>query len=411
MHDAWVDLAMSVRVAFQPIIDLGTGAVVAHDTVVRAQAGSTQSLYEWARQSGQLCATDINLALLVVQTATEYGSALPVQVNLLPASVAAPEAEYELARLAHDVQEAGRHVGEVVVQLTEDTSAAPHGAFLRGIGYLRELGFPVCVADVGEGDAGLWHLGMVRPDQVKLGPTLTTGVAGADVRWPIAAAVARFCTVADIPLTASGIQTPQQFAAVQELGIRHAQGDLLAPSHRRPLTALSHPLPRVVADSGTLDPLSATAPDPGGTVGATTTHRRPGPTVTQFSMPVVTVPVDANADTVHGLLARNPLVSSIVLVDEFERPVGWLDRTRFLFEVAGPFGHALNARRPVTRLAEPVPALPASTPALDALEQVAGRDPQHAYDDFVLISEFRRAVGVVRVADLLRAVADLRVRR
>ena len=393
---------MSVRVAFQPIVDLGTGAVVAHEVFVRSPSGSAEPLYDWARQAGRLCATDVDLAVSAVRTATEYGSALPVHVNLLPATLAAPEAEYELARLTREVQQAGRHLGEVVAELSEDTAGTHRGSFLRGVGYLREFGFRICVDDVGEGDAGLWLLGMVRPDQVKLGPLLSTGVTAEDVRRPMADAVARFCAAAGMPLTATGVQTPEQLAALHDLGIRHAQGDLLAPSHRRPLTVLPHALPRTTAAAGSAS--GETYRD----LGPTAT-RRVGPSVAQFAMPVVTVPADASADTVLGLLSRNPLVSSVVLVDEFERPIGWLDRTRFLFEVAGPFGHALNARRPVARLAEAVPGLPSSTAALDALELVTGRDPQHAYDDFVLISEFRRPVGVVRIVDLLRAGADLRV--
>jgi hypothetical protein len=100
-------------------------------------------------------------------------------------------------------------------------------------------------------------------------------------------------------------------------------------------------------------------------------------------------------------------VTVVVLIDEDRRPVGALDRNRFLLAVSGPYGHALRAGRPARLTADNPRILPAATHAGAALDLLEHGDPQRRNDDIVIVDEQGRCVGIAHVADVLRGIAEL----
>jgi EAL domain-containing protein (putative c-di-GMP-specific phosphodiesterase class I)/GGDEF domain-containing protein len=390
------DIELRARVAFQPMIDIATGAVVAHEALSTHDEALLR-VFDWARVTGRLAAVDVELAAGAARSAAEFGSPLPVQVRLMPETIAGKEADYSLPALAQAVEAGGRRPRDVVVAVGEQTAAVSRPALLRGLRLLADLGFGVWIVDVGDADAALWLLAEAEPDLVKLGPRLLSGIGQPEPR-AVAEGICHFCDRLDLPLAAAGIETADHLLLARDLGVRFVQGDLFAAPHRRPVSVI----PPAVDPTVLLPAATGT-----GTVEPAAPARRDR-LVSEFAVPAVTLPVDSEAETVRKLLASNPVLSSIVLTDEHDRPVGWLDRGRFLLAVAGPFGHALNARRPVARLAEAAPVIPADTTAVEALAQLAARDPTRAYDDFVLVDEYGRCAGLARVTDLLKVVADLR---
>nr|BFE80227.1 hypothetical protein GCM10020093_028280 [Planobispora longispora] len=131
-----------------------------------------------------------------------------------------------------------------------------------------------------------------------------------------------------------------------------------------------------------------------------------GPRVQEFLLPAVTLPEEATAEEIVEIFSSEPSITSVILVDEYQRPKGSLDRSRFLLSIASRFGHALHGKKPAIRLADSVRAVPKTTPAIAAM-QVAGRDTERVYDDLVVTDEVGRCMGIVRVSDLIRQVAAM----
>ncbi|MET1075725.1 MAG: diguanylate cyclase, partial [Umezawaea sp.] len=137
--------------------------------------------------------------------------------------------------------------------------------------------------------------------------------------------------------------------------------------------------------------------------------RATGPRVTDFLHPATTLPEDATSERVRELLAGQPSLSGVVLVDPDGRPVWSVDRNRFLLAVTGPYGHALHARRDAARLADRPHLIATDTGAVELLEIVAGADRVRTNDDLVVVDADERCLGVVRVADVVRGIAELKV--
>jgi hypothetical protein len=116
------------------------------------------------------------------------------------------------------------------------------------------------------------------------------------------------------------------------------------------------------------------------------------------------MPHTATADEVLDALNAETGITSIVLVDERQRPRATVDRTRFLLRLSGAYGHALHAHRPAVRLADAPRPVPRTVPAVAAL-RAAGQEDDRVYDDLVVVDELGRCLGIVRVADLIRGLS------
>jgi hypothetical protein len=119
--------------------------------------------------------------------------------------------------------------------------------------------------------------------------------------------------------------------------------------------------------------------------------------------PAVEVPDTAPGEAVRDAFARNPLAGSVVLVDAARRPVGFLDRNRYMLAVSARYGHALYAGRPARKLAEAPRTVDQGTDPADALERWLTADGR-GFDDIVVVDDAGACAGIVRVAELVTTV-------
>src|SRR5690606_32401553 len=207
-------------------------------------------------------------------------------------------------------------------------------------------------------------------------------------------AVRHICESTESQLVAEGVENEGQLNALRRNGVRLVQGNLLAPANRRPPKKLV--IPGVAAEI--TEPQAA----PVSTLAT-------GPRVTEFLSPATTLPHDVTAEKVREVLADHPEVNGVVLVDSRNRPQWTIDRNRFLLAVPGPYGHALHAHRPASRLADEPRVVTTATTAMEALSLITSSDQSRMYDDAVVVDETGRCLGAVRAGDLIRGMAELKV--
>ncbi|MHC0433090.1 EAL domain-containing protein [Streptomyces sp. O3] len=365
----------SLRFAFQPVVNLATSAVAALEILARPEAGDV--LAE-ARRDPEL---DGRLAAFAVRAAARQETLLPLHVNVFAATAADLGG---LAALRDAVHEAGRLPWEITVDLGPPFTHVPHTALLEAVAALRDDGFRICVDGVGDGDLPLRLLVDLGPELVKLDASLLA-------REPAVRAMRTLCEQSGALLAVEGVETERQCAAVRAAGAQLAQGELFAPPARRPVADVyvppQAPVPRQAAAAAV----------------------RAGPPVRQFVRPAALLPVSASAGQVRELLIGSPGVSGVLLVDAYGRPVRAVDRDRFLLPLSGRYGHALHAGRPAVRLADAPRTVGADATAWEVLDVVADGAPDRSGDDVAVLDREGRCVGVVRLADVVRALSDSRV--
>ncbi|SOE26204.1 diguanylate cyclase/phosphodiesterase [Streptomyces sp. OK228] len=364
----WTD---TVRFAFQPVVNLTTGGVAALEILARPESGD---ILAQARRDPEL---DGRLAALAIRAAARRETMLPLHVNVFAGTLA------DLGRLAalrDAVREAGRLPWEVTIDIGPPYTHVPHQALLEAVSTVRGEGFRICADGVGDGDAPLRLLTDLAPELVKLDASLLTRPAA--VR-----AMRTLCEQLGALLSVEGVETELQCAAAVSAGAQLAQGELFAPPARLPVADVYVPA---------LSPGVAAAP-------------RSGPSVRQFVRPAALLPATASAGQVRALLTGSPDVSGVLLVDPSGIPVRSVHRSRFLLSMSGPYGHALYADRPAAKLGDPPRTVGVDATAWEVLDVVADGERDRTSDDVAVVDHYGRCVGVVRLADLVRALSESRV--
>ncbi|MFF9131014.1 GGDEF domain-containing protein [Streptomyces sp. NPDC014806] len=367
MH-SWTD---TLRFAFQPVVNLTTGGVAALEILARPEAGD---ILAEARRDPEL---DRDLAVLAFRAAVRKETLLPLHVNVFAGTLA------DLGGLAalHDaVREAGRLPWEITVDIGPPYTHVPQRALLEAVTALRRQGFRISADGVGDGDVPLRLLTDLSPELVKLDASLLARPAA--VR-----AMRTLCDELGALLAVEGVETESQCTAALTAGAQLAQGELFAPPARLPAADVYVP-PR--------SPGIVPAP-------------RSGPPVRQFVRPAALLPAHASAGQVRALLTGSPDVSGVLLVDPAGVPVRSVHRSRFLLTMSGRYGHALYADRPAAKLGDPPRTVGIDATAWEVLDVVAVGGRDRTSDDVAVVDGRGRCVGVVRLADLVRALAESRV--
>ncbi|MEU9518997.1 GGDEF domain-containing protein [Streptomyces sp. NPDC048224] len=362
---SWTD---TLRFAFQPVVNLMTGGVAALEILARPEAGDV--LAE-ARRDPEL---DGLLTVSALRAAVRRETLLPLHVNVFAGTLGG------LQPLHDAVREAGRLPWEVTLDVCPPYAHVPRRALLEAVAALREQGFRICADGVGDGDAPLRLLTDLAPELVKLDASLLARPAA--VR-----AMRVLCDGSGALLAVEGVETEAQYAVARSAGAQLAQGALFAPPARLPAADVYVP-------SGSPGPAPAA---------------RSGPSVRQFVRPAALLPATASAGRVRALLTGAPDVSGVLLVDRDGVPVRSLHRSRFLLSMSGRYGHALYADRPAAKLGDPPRTVGVDATAWEVLDVVAVGAASRTSDDVAVVDARGRCVGVVRLADLVRALAESRV--
>ncbi len=232
----------SLRIAFQPIVSLSTGAMVGVEALARIGNDRHQVPYQGGRNNlGQPAepyeppnvwikhATDVGLGvkleLKALRGALDAISLLPaglyVSINASPRTIADP-AFLELL-LTH-----GTPLNRLVLEITEHESIPDYAPLTHTLTYARSLGLRLAIDDAGAGYASFRHILTLRPDYIKLDRCLTAGIDADPARRALASAVVMFALELDAVVTAEGVETASELDTLRSLAVDAAQGYYLA---------------------------------------------------------------------------------------------------------------------------------------------------------------------------------------
>ena len=214
----------SIRIAFQPIVSLSTGAMVGVEALARFDAQPYQPPDVWLRHADDV-GLGTSLELQALEAALDHVPLLPpglyVSINASPRTIADP-AFLELL-LAHDTP-----LNRLVLEITEHESIPDYAPLTNTLGYARSRGLRLAVDDAGSGYASFRHILTLRPDYIKLDRDLTAGIDTDAARRALASAVVMFALELDAVVTAEGVETAGELDTLTSLSVDAAQGYYLA---------------------------------------------------------------------------------------------------------------------------------------------------------------------------------------
>lgn len=383
------EISVDIRFAFQPLVNLRTGGVVAMEMLARPADGDVQSLLQSAAQAGELETLDVAMAVAAARCSAEHETLLPLHLNVMIDTIVAPG--QTLAPLHDALSATGRRARDTVLEINPSDTALPTELLVAGLDGLRRLGYRIALDGVGAGNHSLTVIAEARPDLIKMDREIVAGLPRDTGCVAILDALQHLAARIGAQVVAEGVEDPDQLATLREHRVGIAQGNLLGPPSRRPSTHL--PISGITEFQAPVNP----APSP----------PAPEARITDFMHPAITLPLSATGEQVRAVLRDRPAISGVVLVNDDGCPQCTLDRNRFLLAISGAYGHALYSQRDAARLGDEPRVLAADCAALAALELVSSSVAHRRYDDIVVLDSRGRCAGVVCVGDLIQGIARL----
>ncbi len=155
---------------------------------------------------------------------------LRTAVNLSPVQLRAPGF---LSRVEAALAETGGDPTRMDLDITETCLIGDDRQTHEALASLRRMGFQLALDDFGTGYYSLSHLHRYPVQKLKLDRAFTARLSVGPEARAIVAAVIGMATALDLGVVAEGVETPEQFDMLRELGCREFQGFLFA----RPMDA------------------------------------------------------------------------------------------------------------------------------------------------------------------------------
>ena len=204
------------RTVFQPIVELGSGTVVAAEALTRFDdAGRNPAgWFAGAHASGLGPRLELVSARDALEVLSGSGAPPAVCVNLSPDVVGSVLVE------ALD----GVDVSRVVLELTEHAPVRDYESLRRTMRPFREAGLRVAVDDAGAGYASMSHILQLRPDMLKIDMSLVRNLDADPIRRALVGALVRFARETTTEVIAEGVESSAEVTALEDLGVRFGQG-------------------------------------------------------------------------------------------------------------------------------------------------------------------------------------------
>lgn len=217
--------------AFQPIRELPAGNVVGFEALARFVSRDGASADTWFREAAAIgLGADLEIAALhsALSAAREIPAHLFVAFNLSTATCADPrvQALLESGQVALD-----RIVVEVVGRIT----GPELDGLIRALGPLRQRGLRLAVDGSGAGAASRDQILQLVPDIIKLDRNFIDGLMDPGAAPSVGADMVELAEQTGAALSAEGIESQTELAAVTRAGMAAGQGYLLGRPSVHPL--------------------------------------------------------------------------------------------------------------------------------------------------------------------------------
>ena len=219
-HGAKLDF--EIDMAFQPIVNVKTKKLFAHEALVR---GPNNEGAGWVfNQVGEenRYRFDQNCRIKAIQRAAELGKDNYLCINFLPNAVYQPELCIKATLAAANTYQFP--LDKLIFEFTESEQLLDHKHILNIVKHYQALGFKIAIDDFGAGYSGLNLLADVDTDYVKLDMALIRDIDKEKRRQIIVAGIVETCRQLNIELIAEGIETKGEYLALADLGIELFQG-------------------------------------------------------------------------------------------------------------------------------------------------------------------------------------------
>lgn len=222
-----------IHPVYQPIIELASDRIVGVEALARLRLPDGELIspdqFIWvAEDTGLITALGEQMLERACTDAGEWTQSDPaftLAVNLSPKQLTGSDLAASVQRV---VARAGFEPNRLLLEITESTRASSI-AFQQAIRELSALGARIAIDDFGTGYSSLAQLLELPFDMLKLDTSFIAGIVDDARAQALVAAASDIAAEFELLVTAEGVETPEQLAALSRYGCHYGQGYLWSP--------------------------------------------------------------------------------------------------------------------------------------------------------------------------------------
>ena len=212
--------------AYQPIVDVRSRTIYAHEALVRGPQGeSAASVLAQVNDSNRY-RFDQSCRVKAIKGASALGMTENLSINFLPNAIYKPELCIRTTLAAANAH--GFPLSQIIFEVTEGERVEDGPWFAEILREYQRCGFKTAIDDFGAGYAGLALLADFQPDLIKLDMGLIRNLDTDRNRRTIVGNLVRMCEEMHIQVIGEGVETVGERDALRDAGVYLMQGYLFA---------------------------------------------------------------------------------------------------------------------------------------------------------------------------------------
>ncbi len=237
-RDRLLDIVLRgrVRSVYEPIVTVKDRTVFGYEALARGPEGSDLyaplSMFELAEEVGLVFELDCLCRRSGIAGAAALPPGAKLFLNFLPTAIRDPAFRGEA--LCRTLESIRLQPSDVVFEISERESIRHFALFRELRDYYGSLGFKIALDDTGAGYSSLQAVMELAPDFIKVDRVFVTGADEDPSRRELLRAFHAVAEQMGSRVIAEGLDTPEELAVLEELGIPFGQGWLFGRPSPQP---------------------------------------------------------------------------------------------------------------------------------------------------------------------------------
>lgn len=211
---------------FQPIVSMSPKKIMGYEALIRGPSDSPLhspfNLFTTAEQFNLSTRLEFLCREMTIQRYADLGIKEKLFINASPLVLLQPE--FKKGETLRLLDQYGVNPRSVVIELTEHKPADNYEIMRASAKHYRSMGFEIALDDLGAGYSGLRLWAELLPEYVKIDKHFIHGLHGDPVKLNFVRSIQSMAVSLNCSVIAEGIETEEEFKAIEKLGITHAQG-------------------------------------------------------------------------------------------------------------------------------------------------------------------------------------------
>ncbi|WP_394204583.1 GGDEF domain-containing protein [Shewanella waksmanii] len=379
-----------INALFQPIFNITTHSIHGFEALSRgpqhSPLHSPVPLFKTAAYEGRLSELEEICRRISISSFDKHGLPGKLFINISPKALLEPNHAKGLTLGL--VQEMGLNPNQIVIELSEQYPADDIDLLKECLNHYRSQGFMTAIDDLGTGYSGLRLWSELAPDYVKIDRHFIKDIDKSPVKQEFVRSIIDLCQSLTCKVIAEGIETNNEMALLQQLGIIYCQGYLLGRPEAQPNQVFQ---PQCLPDM----PKQQT---------------RYAESAESLCTNAITVPPNTKLKQISDMFIAQSNLQAIAIV-ESETPQGLVDRAHLMELFSTPYGRALHENTCVADVMNAKILKVEASDAISTVSQSLTAEDNHGNvaQQFIVMRQ-GKFLGIGHTKDLLQQLTEHRIK-